>query len=159
MMSHRPTTVNGRAVPYGAPLPELLARLRPPGPEAWAAILAIGNCASTEAFTALVELTRDPDWRYRRSALEALLFHPLLASAAPLFLAALADASPHVMHTACNAVATLQLSQAHDAVAQLLDSRDAETRETSVRALSSVWRPSDFDRVTRARADGSEGLA
>ncbi len=143
-----PKIVNIRQlVPSSKSLSDLVSWLRPTGPKTWAAIVAIGKCNSSEALAVLLELSRDSDWRYRRCAIEAIAFHPQGVSAAPTVVAALNDSSPHVVRTASDTVAKLHLSEAHDLLLHLLNSREPPTREAAISALSHIWQLSDFDRV------------
>ena len=146
-MMRRPPTVNAIPVPYTATISELLDRLQVPGPEAWAAALALGHHPEPEAFQALVDLTEHSDWRFRRVAVEALGAHPLARSAQSHILAALADPSLYVIRTACETVAALQLSEAHSGILALTVDRDRRTREVAVRALSRLWQTTDFETV------------
>ncbi len=143
----RPDVLNGVQVPYGAEVSVLRSRVRSPGPEAWAAILALGHHHAQEAFELLVQLTASPDWGIRRSAVEAVAVHALGPTAAPVLIDRLGDPSPYVVRAACEAVAHLRLGDAHDAVVTLLASQEAATRRRALQALSVLWQPSDFGRV------------
>jgi HEAT repeat protein len=144
-MPDRPRIVNMTPVPYTATFEELTARLRPPGPDAWAAFIALGHCPAGEALAVLTDLAADPDWRYRRSAVEAIAFHPLGHSAGLTVILALEDSSPYVVCQACKTAADLGLKSAHDAIARLLRARGAPIREAATRALSRLWQPGDFE--------------
>ena len=143
-------------VPYASPLDALVERLRPPGAEAWAAILAIGHKASRESLNVLADLMKDADWRYRRSAVEAVAFHPRARLVIPLLVGCLQDPCPFVVRTACTVVAELGLEEAHDSIVGLLRASDPATRESAVRALSSLWHESDFEPVFRLHREDPE---
>ena len=146
-MISKPQMLNGTPIPYSASVNELRSQLRPAGDRAWAACIALGHKDGPEAFKVLTSLAEDPDWRYRRSAIEALALHPLAKQAANRICVALRDSSPYVVRTACRTAATLRLGDAHDAVIDLLQSTTAATRETAIRALETLWKPSDFSLV------------
>lgn len=146
-MNHRPQLANGVAVPYDVPVSELRTHLRPPGPLAWAACIALGQHPGRDAFALLVDLADSPDWRYRRAAVEALAGHQLGREAAALLGKRLGDPSPYVVRTACRAVALLGLHSLHDAVAVLLRAREAPTRTEALAALATLWQPTDFEPV------------
>jgi HEAT repeat protein len=148
-MARRPESLNGVPVPYAASVAELRTRLRPPSPEAWAAVVALANSDSPEAVDVLVGLTYDPDWRYRRVAVEALGSHPLDRRATRAVLCALRDSSPYVVRTACEAAADMQLAEAHAPVARLLESKSGLTRQTAVAALARVWSAEDLPALVR----------
>jgi hypothetical protein len=146
MMARRPN-VNTTPVPCSATLPELHERIQHPGAEAWAACVALGHNPAPEALHALIELANHSDWRFRRAAVEALSAHPLASSATSIIVAALTDPSSYVVRTACDTAAILKLQEAHSSVLSLAASNDTRTREAAVRALSRLWRPSDFPAV------------
>jgi HEAT repeat protein len=85
----------------------------------------------------------------RRAALEAIGHHANGSKLEPLVLKRFDDRSPHVVRTACQSAASLGLFSAHDRILSLLNDSSPSTREVAVRALSSVWRPSDFDVVMK----------
>jgi HEAT repeat protein len=143
----RPPSVNGVSVPYDLTVPELTARLRPPGPQAWAACTALGFSDTEEALSVLLGLLTDPDWRYRRVAVEALGAHRLVRSIATQIVARLSDPSAYVVRTACQVVADLRLTEAHNLLRQLISSPEPRTREAAVAALSPIWLPDDFEPV------------
>ena len=139
--------LNGVKVPYEADIDSLRSQLTPPGPQAWAACIALGNHPSDEAFELLVELANSPDWSYRRAAIEAIGLHKRGKSAAELLRSHLSDSSEYVVRTSCDTIAKLGLHELHDSILSLLDSQSPSTRETALRALSVLWQPSDFDKV------------
>ena len=146
-MVGRPESLNGVPVPYDAEVSQLRSRLQPPGLHAWDACLALGHHPSREAFELLLWLTASPDWSYRRAAVEAIAAHRLGHTAASVLIARLADPSPYVARTACAAVARLRLHDARSILVDLLRSSEAATRTSALRALATLWQPSDFDLV------------
>src|SRR5579862_9440368 len=128
----RPPRINGVTVPYDLSVPELTARLRPPGPQAWAVCTALGYSDTEEALSVLLDLLTDTDWCYRRVAVEALGAHRLAPSIATQIVARLSDPSAYVVRTACRVVADLRLSEAHDILRQLISSPEPRTREMAV---------------------------
>lgn len=145
-MARRPN-VNTTPVPYSATLPELLKQIQRPGAVAWAACVALGHNPVPEALHALIKLASHSDWRFRRAATEALSAHPLASSATSNIVGALTDPSPYVVRTACETAAILKLQEARAGILSLAASHDTRTREAAVRALSRLWRPSDFPAV------------
>ena len=154
-----PTVVNGEPVPFSASVPELVSRLRPPGAGAWAAFAALGSNPTDDALGVLLQFCGDPDWRYRRVAIEALALHALGRSAALMVCQALGDRSPYVVRTACEAAASLGLAEAHAPVRRLLLSESGETREAAAAAIARLWLPEDFEPVMRLfREDPLKGV-
>jgi HEAT repeat protein len=147
MSSFRPPVWGG--IPSELPIAELANRLKKPGTEAWAAITALAQNPSSEAFQLLVQCAASSDWTFRRIAIEALSHHALAGNARTLICAALRDSSPYVVRTACEAVGRLQFSEAHDDLRRLLSSVEAATRAAAIRALHSLWQPDDFAPVFR----------
>lgn len=145
-----PATVNGELVPFSATVADLVSRLKSAGPAAWAAFVALGANPSQEALDVLRDVAANPDWRYRRCAIEAISLHPLGRSAEAVVCRALLDQSPYVVRTACNSASALGLSEAHDTILRLISAESAETREVALRALSSLWHAEDFAPVFRA---------
>jgi HEAT repeat protein len=143
----KPQRLNGVDIPYSASVSDLVAQLRPPTELSWAACIALGHNGTPAALDVLLGLAHDPDWRYRRSSVEALASHPLANTVAKQICRALGDSSPYVVRTACDTVAALGLRDAHDTVLGLTRSTDADTRQKAVRALSRLWRNDDHARL------------
>jgi len=146
----KPRTWNGIPVPYDARLDELRSYLRLPGPRAWAACQALAHRPSRNAYGILLELTTSADWRYRRSAIEALSVHRLGGESRQVICACFQDPSPYVVRAACEAVAGMKLHEAHGSVFGLLSSKDARLRTAALRALEKIWEDSDFEAVLSA---------
>ena len=141
----RTDVLNGTPVPDWATVAELRQRLRPAGPEAWAACVALGRNSTPEALDVLVELANDPDWRYRRIAVEVIGAHSLATHCSAQVLGALRDPSPFVVRTACECAARLGLVEARNVIVELLRARSASTRQVAVESLALLWSDSDFD--------------
>ena len=146
-MPREPELLNGVRVPNDADVNLLCSQLAPPGPQAWAACLALGHHPSPEAFEVLMDLTTTPDWSYRRAAVEAIATHSLGKSALERLRALLDDPSPYVVRTVCEAAIILELHEIHASLLPLLSSQSSSTRQTTVRALARLWKPSDFAQV------------
>ena len=163
----KPETVNGVPVPYSAAVSDLVARLKPATEYSWAACVALGHNGSKAALDALRVLTSDADWRYRRSAIEALAWHPLGRSLTTHIGHALSDRSHYVVRAACETVAALELREVHNVVLDLLKSSSSSTRLSALRALSQIWSDEDFatiikvfrsDRVQAVRREAAWAL-
>lgn len=146
-MIDNPRSYTGWPIPYGLSFEELCAQLSPPGPQAWAACIALGSCRDLKSIQVLAGLTESEDWRYRRISIEAIALHPDACSVADRVIAALGDSSPYVVRTACQTAATLGLREAHEKVIALLRDTAPYTRIVAVEALRSLWQPADFDAV------------
>lgn len=150
---NRPTRLNGITIPYNTPVPDLVRAASKPGPEAWAAVVALGHDESGEAYDVLLRLAASPDWCYRRAALEAIAVHVRSHDAHTLFCAALKDESPYVVRTACEITGSHRITQAHSRVCGLLSSSDQRTREVAVGAITKLWTDDDFDRLLKLFRD------
>ena len=117
--------------------------------ERWPAFDALARHGSSEALEALVELSASPDYTVRRASVSALAQMPNALEHAGLLKAFLFDKSPYVVRAACNALSDLGVQDSHDSIFALIDSPDEATRETVVRALRTLWQPSDFEPAFR----------
>ena len=142
-----PSIVNGIPVPYTATYDELCEYLKTPGPLVWASCIALSHQGTSVSLSKLVELSQSSDWRFRRSAIEAIAYHPQAENAVEIIGKALSDPSQHVIRTACEIVAKLKLDALHDNVLALLKSDNQDTRQEAVKTLSEIWRMDDFDKV------------
>ena len=142
-----PPMIDGVPVPYSATFEELESSLALPGPKTWAAFIALGHVPTMDALELLVGYSRSDDWRYRRSAIEALAIHPLGRIAGGVVQAALHDTSAFVVRTACEVCAHLQLVPCHAELFELLRARAAATRMAALAALETPWQPEDMERV------------
>jgi len=142
-----PPIINGIPVPYTATYDELCENLKTPGPLAWASCIALSHQGTSVSLSKLIELSQSPDWRFRRSAIEAMAYHPQAGIAVETIGKALSDPSQYVIRVACETVAKLKLDALHEDVSKLLKSANADIRQEAVRTLSEIWRMGDFDRV------------
>jgi len=146
-MRERPVILNGISIPYELPVEALLQQLYPARPQAWAACMALGYHPSQEAIFVLLNLLDSTDWRYRRSAIEAIVYHPLAKMHLERICQLLGDPSVYVKRTACEAVGKLKAKQALPQLIPLLSSADPETRTAVIRALPHIWESDLFERV------------
>ncbi|HZR76225.1 HEAT repeat domain-containing protein [Bradyrhizobium sp.] len=100
-----------------------------------------------EALKALAIAAKSSDQFLRRTAVEVIGHHPRGRELQAIILVALADTSGYVVRTACDVVARWKLVEAHDRVQALLGDPSATTRESALRALSSIWVNQDFPLV------------
>jgi HEAT repeat protein len=146
-MKKRPEMLNGIRIPYAADIEDLRLELRNPGPEAWAACVALGHKSEWAALEILTELGHSEDWRFRRAAIEAIAAHPFAYTRAELLCRSLGDPSQFVVRTACQVAGQLKLDCAHDYLLELASSRLRATRIAALGALERMWQPSDFELV------------
>jgi HEAT repeat protein len=152
-----PKILNGISVPYEEPAEVLRGQLQPAGPRAWAAMLALGYHPSSDAFAILLDQLSSPDWRYRRSALDAIPHHPLVNAAQDKIGQLLTDPSAYVRRTACVAIGKLQARQFLPQLMSWLSSHDIQDRSTVLDVLPSIWEASLFEPVLRVfRLDDAE---
>ncbi len=124
----------------------LYAREHPPE-KRWAACVALSGKPEPEAFDAIVQSLRAPEWELRRFALEAIQRHPRGAEAADHIVAALFDVDDLVRQTACRVCAGMRLEGAHDGILPLLKADNPDVRDMAANALAQLWDESDFDRM------------
>jgi HEAT repeat protein len=146
-MDERPESLNGEPIPYDLPIEELRRQLQAAGPHAWATVEALGYHTSPDAFTILLQLLNSSDWRYRRSALEAIVHHPLVNTRQEKICQLLNDPSVYVIRTACEVVGKIKAEHGLPQLKNLLSSTDPETRIAVIRAFPYLWEPGLFDRV------------
>jgi HEAT repeat protein len=130
-----------------ASLDKLRDNLQHPGPSAWEAMRSLGAHGGEESLRLLREYAASSDWRYRRSAVEAIAGHALAGRVVDLITVALGDSSPYVVRTACEAVGRLAIPGARGALPRLAQDRDPCTREAALRAWRALWEPGDFEQV------------
>lgn len=148
-MEQRPAVLNGEPIPYESSVSHLRKSLETPGPKAWAACIALGNHPSDEAFFILQGLLDHPDWRYRRSAVEAMHYHIRGATVSDRIIGCLHDPSPYVVREALRTINRLGLVRAHDGIMDLTASEDSHMRETAVMALKGISVPEDFEQLLK----------
>ena len=146
-MEKRPELVNGRTVPYGESLLTLQTMLGKEMPEPLLACLALGHRSDREAFEILVGLFEAKDWVIRRTAAEAVRFHPLGFHAASQLINLLHDPSRYVIRTTCETLSLLKIAGSHDYIVNLLTTDDSYTREVALRSIVHLWQEKDFERI------------
>ena len=149
-MKNRPEIWNGIQVPYEMSVGELAQLAKSNAPGRWAAFVALAHSEHDTALAPLQESADSSDPHVRRIAVEALGVRPDGSRAAAVIIQLLADSHEVVVRSACEAASRQQLTEAHDAVLQLLNSSAESTRCVAVQTLRSLWRETDFDRVLRA---------
>lgn len=144
-MLQKPPTINGVAVPYGEPLATLAEKIKNPGPEAWAAFVAIGFDESPGALDLLLSMTRADDASLRRAAVVAMRYHRegLRANARVLELAEGDEKSVSIAAT--ETAAYFKLRSVRGSALELLKSPDADIRERAAAIFEKVWVDEDFD--------------
>jgi HEAT repeat protein len=138
---------NGMPIPQKASVAALRNMIGSPGPEAWVAVRALADNAQPEALTALIELTASRDPHLRRAAGEAIGIQALGQSASDVVLRLLHDDHRFVVRTAIEAAVNLVLGSAHDQILHLAKTAEESTRLDALRALVTLWQPSDFEDV------------
>ncbi|WP_257167743.1 HEAT repeat domain-containing protein [Bradyrhizobium sp. SRS-191] len=91
----------------------------------------------------------DADQFIRRTAIEIIGRHPNGQGLRDVVLTALTDTSDYVVRASCEVIKDWAWNEAHDAVARLLRTRSPATRQVAIRALGTIWRPTDFEAVHR----------
>ena len=142
-----PSTVNGAPIHYGTSYDELCEYLKTPGALAWASFRALSHLGTSASLKKLIELSQSSDWRFRRSAIDAIAYHPEAEEAIETIGKALSDSAEYVVRVACEVVAKLKFVVLHDNVLHLLTSNNPNTREYAVKTLSEIWQTDDFDKV------------
>ena len=140
-------TINGTTIRDDTSYDELCAYLLAPGPLAWAACKALGHLGTSASLKKLIELSQSADWRFRRSAIDAIAYHPQAEDAFETIGKALSDSSQYVARIACEVVAKAKLSALHDSIADLLASNNPDIRQEAARTLGEIWQADDFDKV------------
>jgi HEAT repeat protein len=147
LMAFKPPNFNGILVPYGASVIELAAMIELPGPQRWAAYIALAHDESEEGLGVLAKATQRSDPHTRRAALAAIGQHVKGHTLADLVHDGLEDPSDFVARTACEAAAALRLHGAHDAVFRLLDDKSLATRIVAIQTLKVLWNDLDFTKL------------
>jgi HEAT repeat protein len=147
MSGFKPPTLNGVPIPYDAPIPDLRAAIKDPGPKAWAAIRALAEKSEPDALTTLIEVSKSPDPHVRRAAMEGIGMHRSGQAACAEVCQALDDRDSLVIRAALAAAANLRLEPAHAQIIGLVTAAEESTRLAASRAPEGLWRPLDFDVV------------
>jgi HEAT repeat protein len=132
---------------WDASVAHLCRVVNTPGPEAWAACIALGCKPEEAAFQALERSAVTDDWRYRRIAVEAMAAHPLAGARDHVFIESLDDPSPYVVGSACVAVGHYRLTAARERLVGLLKARSETTRAAALDGLQHLWVPAVYEFV------------
>jgi len=143
----KPPILNGVPIPYDASVDELRKMVNLPRPDAWVAIRSLAEKSEPEALEILISLTRSKDWRFRRSAVEAIGISSLGHKSQEIVCNLLSDPSSYVVRAAIEAAATQKFSCAHNEILKLIKATEENTRIVALRALMDLWQPSDFDLI------------
>jgi HEAT repeat protein len=100
------------------------------------AIGAISACDFENAVPKLRDLLRNPEWRVRLVAREALIAQG--AATLPHAIAALQDSNPEARKAAAEILGSLRREEAVDALVPLLRDQDATVREAAATALGNI---------------------
>jgi HEAT repeat protein len=147
MSSFRPDVINDVPVPYQSSIEEIRNAIKSTDAQAWVAIRALAEKNDPEALAILIELTKSSDWRFRRSAAEAIGISPLGKQASIHIERLLYDPGEYVQRTAIEVVASLGLNHAHERILTLTKAHAQSTRIVALSALGTLWHPTDFDFV------------
>jgi HEAT repeat protein len=142
-----PSTVNGVPVPFMATYDELCENLKTSGPLAWASFIALSLLGTDLSILKLIELSQSSDWRFRRSAIEAMAYLPQVEKAIGSIHRALEDSSNYVIRAALQLIARKRIQSLHDDVVDLLKSSAPNIRVEAIATLSEIWRIEDFEIV------------
>lgn len=111
------------------------------------AIRSLVSRDDDEALSELRELAAGSDSFVRRTAIEVIGMHERGRELSATIVAALSDTSDYVRRSACGVVEQWKLGEAHDPVLSLLKESGASTRESALRALTTIWNDADFGLV------------
>lgn len=110
----------------------------------WGACLALGLKADQASFEFLKGLLQAEDPDVRRVAAEAIENHSLVHQVEDELIKLLSDKNIQVIRTACQVLGAIKSEKAHDAIVNLISSKNGELQVAAIRALSTMWRPNDF---------------
>ena len=144
MADFKPNNINGVPIPYDATIADLQNLVKSPVPICWVVIRALSAKNEIEALETLVGLINSPDWRFRRSAAEAIGISPIGRDSSEDICRLLYDPNSYVKRAAIEAAAKLRLSCAHDKILSLIKAVDVNTKITALAALEDLWNPGDF---------------
>jgi HEAT repeat protein len=143
----RPQQINGTLILYDAPLKILLEQIKSRSSKTASAFIALSAHASEKSLAALVSAAKGKDADFRRVAVEAIALHALGITQAKLICDLFQDSDEIVVRAACRAAADLKLSESHNHILTLLNSKNPKTREVALEALDKLWLDSDFEQV------------
>jgi HEAT repeat protein len=147
LADYKPATLNGIPIPYGKSTQDLHSMIGSPGPQSWIAIRALAEKCEPEALSILINLTHSPDWRFRRSAIEAIGINPCGEKYSENIIAALSDSVGFIVRSAIEAALNLNLRQSHDKILNLIKNDEENTRITALGAIGELWQTTDFEPV------------
>ena len=136
-------------IPYGESVSDLSILFQKGGADTWKASIALGYNPSEDALEVLIREMKSPSADFRRAAAEAVRNHPEGKRAASTLTELLTDESPVVVRVACASLAALECAQAHDAVLQILEVDDPQTRIVGIESIARLWRKTDFEVLLR----------
>jgi len=143
----RPQQINGTTILYDAPLEILLEQIKSHSAETGAAFVALSAHSSEKSLAALVSAAKGKDADFRRAGVEAIARHALGITQAKLICDLFQDSDEIVVRAACRAAADLKLSESHNQILALLNSKNPKTREVALEALDKLWLNSDFEQA------------
>ena len=108
------------------------------------------------ALNALADAAAVEDQFLRRTAIEAIGYHPQGQQLRSIILSTLRDPSEYVVRTSCEVVARWELLEAHELVVALLTSPSKATLQTAIRTLGTIWVDADFPMIFRIYTNASE---
>jgi HEAT repeat protein len=143
----RPQQINGTPILYDAPLEILLEQIKSHSAKTGPAFVALSAHSSEKSLEGLVSAAKGKDADFRRAAVEAIAGHALGVTQAKLICDLFQDSDEIVVRAVCRAAADLKLSESHNQILALLNSRNPKTREVAIEALDKVWLDSDFEQI------------
>ena len=143
----RPQQINGTPILYDAPLEILLEQIKIHSAETGAAFIALSAHSSEKSLAAVVSAAKGKNADFRRAGVEAIARHALGVTQAKLICDLFQDSDEIVVRAACRAAADLKLSESHNQILTLLNSKNPKTREVALEALDKLWLDSDFEQI------------
>lgn len=147
-----PKQVNGTPIAYDAPLEILLEQIKSHSSKTAPAFVALSAHSSEESLAALVSAAKGKDADFRRAAVEAIARHTLGVTQAKLICHLFQDSDEIVVRAVCGAAADLKLSESHNQILALVNSKNPKTQEVALEALNELWLDSDFKQVFKIHA-------
>lgn len=142
-----PKQINGAPIAYDTPLEILLEQIKSHSSKTAPAFIALSAHSSEKSLAALVSAAKGKDADFRRAAVEAIANHSMGIKQAKLIYDLLQDSDEIVVRAACRAAADLKLSEPHNRILALLNSKIPRTREVALEALEKLWLDSDFEQI------------
>lgn len=155
-MPTKSENLNCIPIPHDSDIQELISIIEDKKPEMFAACIALGNKSDIKALNYLIELTKSDDWAIRRIAVEAIAFHPQGKNSAQVLIGLLFDSSHYVSRTACETIGILRITEAHDKIIKLLDSKESYTKIVAIKTLNNIWQEKDYERIFKILVNDPE---